>query len=63
MNKCTDGVKCTAAEHQANRRTEFTVTGYMAPVVLPDQFNPDQYKDGDNIDLKSLPEGFFGQCK
>ena len=63
MNKCSDGVKCTSAEHQANRRTEFTVTGYIAPAVLPDQFNPDQYKEGDNIDLKSLPEGFFGQCK
>ena len=26
-NKCTNGVKCTEEEHQANRRTEFRVTG------------------------------------
>lgn len=25
LNRCSDGVKCTAAEHQANRRTEFKV--------------------------------------
>src|SRR5690606_23789785 len=25
LNKCTDGVKCTEAEHQLNRRTEFKV--------------------------------------
>ena len=63
INQCSNGVKCTAAEHQANRRTEFTVTGYIAPAVLPEQFDPDQFKDGDMIDLKSLPEGFFGSCK
>jgi outer membrane protein OmpA-like peptidoglycan-associated protein len=26
-NKCTNGVKCSEEEHQANRRTEFRVTG------------------------------------
>ncbi len=26
VNKCSDGVKCTEAEHQANRRSEFIVT-------------------------------------
>ena len=26
-NKCKNGVKCTEEEHQANRRTEFRVTG------------------------------------
>lgn len=25
LNKCTNGVQCTAAEHQLNRRTEFTI--------------------------------------
>ncbi|MFC5282711.1 OmpA family protein [Pedobacter alpinus] len=25
LNKCTDGAKCTAADHQLNRRTEFKV--------------------------------------
>lgn len=27
VNKCRNGVKCTEEDHQANRRTEFTVTG------------------------------------
>jgi len=28
LNKCKDGVECTDDEHQANRRTEFTVLSY-----------------------------------
>ncbi len=28
VNRCADGVACTAAEHQANRRTEVTVLEY-----------------------------------
>lgn len=28
INKCADGVACSEAEHQENRRTEFTVTSY-----------------------------------
>ncbi|MFZ4456785.1 MAG: OmpA family protein [Bacteroidales bacterium] len=28
LNKCSDGVECTDDEHQANRRTEFTVLEY-----------------------------------
>ncbi|MNG03070.1 Outer membrane porin F precursor [compost metagenome] len=26
VNKCSDGVMCTEAEHQANRRSEFIIT-------------------------------------
>jgi outer membrane protein OmpA-like peptidoglycan-associated protein/tetratricopeptide (TPR) repeat protein len=62
-NKCADGVKCTSAEHQANRRTEFKVTGFTVPVVNPDQFDPGKYNEGDEIELKLLPEGFLLQCK
>lgn len=29
INKCIDGVACTDAEYQANRRTEFKVTGFL----------------------------------
>jgi outer membrane protein OmpA-like peptidoglycan-associated protein len=25
INKCADGVKCTEAEHQQNRRSEFII--------------------------------------
>jgi len=28
INRCADGVPCSEAEHQENRRTEFTVTSY-----------------------------------
>ena len=28
VNGCSDGVTCSDDEHQANRRTEFTITGY-----------------------------------
>jgi len=28
VNRCADGVACSEAEHQENRRTEFTVTSY-----------------------------------
>lgn len=33
-NKCSDGVKCTDAEHQQNRRTEFVI---LNPEVLIDE--------------------------
>jgi outer membrane protein OmpA-like peptidoglycan-associated protein len=26
VNKCSDGIQCTEAEHQANRRSEFIIT-------------------------------------
>ncbi|MFM8433388.1 MAG: OmpA family protein [Bacteroidota bacterium] len=29
VNGCTNGVKCTEEQHQANRRTEFKVVGFM----------------------------------
>ncbi|RQP15265.1 MAG: hypothetical protein EAS52_15705 [Parapedobacter sp.] len=28
VNRCADGVRCSSAEHQANRRTEITVLAY-----------------------------------
>ena len=28
VNKCVDGVPCSDAEHQANRRTEFKILGF-----------------------------------
>lgn len=63
INKCADHMKCDPAEHQANRRTEFKVTGYKAPDVNPDQFDQGKYIEGDELDIKLLPEGFWLQCK
>ncbi len=34
LNKCKDGVPCTEEEHQLNRRTEFTVTGFTDQPVI-----------------------------
>ena len=28
LNQCADGIKCSEAEHQINRRTEFKITKY-----------------------------------
>jgi outer membrane protein OmpA-like peptidoglycan-associated protein len=62
VNKCSNGVPCTEAEHQANRRTEFKVlTSYEDKSKTT--FNTDQFRDGEIIDSKSLPDGFFSNCK
>lgn len=62
-NKCSDGVECSPAEHQANRRTEFKVTGLTVPAVNPDQFDPGVYNQGQEINSKMLPPDFFSKCK
>jgi len=63
VNKCADGVICPATEHQANRRTEFKVTSITVQATLPDQFDPDMYREGQELDSKLLPVDFFGKCK
>jgi outer membrane protein OmpA-like peptidoglycan-associated protein len=63
VNKCADGVACTAAEHQANRRTEFKVTSLNSTVVNPDQFDPGIYNEGQELYSKMLPPDFFVNCK
>lgn len=35
VNPCGNGVRCTEEEHQANRRTEFTVTGMASSTSRP----------------------------
>jgi outer membrane protein OmpA-like peptidoglycan-associated protein len=62
-NKCSDGVKCTPEEHQANRRTEFKVTSFISPSTNTDQFDPGKYKVGEELELRLLPDGFLRQCK
>lgn len=62
-NKCADGIKCTDEEHQANRRTEFKVTGYTAPTSIMDQFDPDKFANGEELDARLMPGGFFNPCK
>jgi len=62
-NKCSDGVKCSPEEHQANRRTEFKVTGYKESASGPDQFDYNKYADGNEFESKSFPNDFFLPCK
>jgi|GEM_PF-208967 len=62
LNKCANGIRCSEAAHQANRRTEVKVTGYVLPDADSGLVNPDNYKDGDEIDQRELPNNFFETC-
>lgn len=62
-NRCADGVPCSEAEHQANRRTEFKVISTTTEQPKEPQFNPGNYKAGDKFDRSKLPADFFMQCK
>jgi outer membrane protein OmpA-like peptidoglycan-associated protein len=58
---CAEGVHCTEAEHQLNRRTEFhisvaSVTLNEAPVDLTG------YHEGDTVALHLFPADFFTNC-
>jgi len=59
INKCSDGVKCTPAEHQANRRTEIKITGILETKEKPAEESLDIYKDGQTLDIKSFGNTFF----
>ena len=62
LNKCSDGVDCTKEEHQANRRTEATITGFSPPQAAIESIDTDRFKDGDKISITALPAGFFDDC-
>ena len=59
LNNCTDGVKCTEEEYQANRRTEFKVTGVVSE---SSQRNLDEYVEGQVIPKERFGFGFFNAC-
>jgi len=63
LNGCSDGVPCTDEEHQANRRTEVKVTGYITTQKIYENINPDKFSDGEKINKKDLPKDFFEECK
>jgi outer membrane protein OmpA-like peptidoglycan-associated protein/tetratricopeptide (TPR) repeat protein len=62
VNQCADGVKCTEAEHQANRRTEFKITAINSEGFKAGGFNPDVFKAGDKIPAHLLEADFFKNC-
>jgi len=64
LNRCADGVLCSEAEHQANRRTEVKITGYTVPLkVVEKNIDTDRFNVGDKICKSTLPIGFFDSCK
>lgn len=62
-NKCADGVPCSDEEQQMNRRTEFKVTEYSSEQQQQGQFNPDLFRNGEELDIRLMPGGFFFPCK
>jgi outer membrane protein OmpA-like peptidoglycan-associated protein/tetratricopeptide (TPR) repeat protein len=61
VNRCSTGVPCSEAEHQANRRTEFKVISSYEDKTN-DTFNPEKFHEGETLDTRFLPDGFFSTC-
>ena len=59
---CATGKECTEAEHQANRRTEFRIVG-LSDQKINQPGEPARFKEGEFINVHSLPDGFFEDCK
>jgi len=62
VNKCADGVPCTEAEHQANRRTEFRITSIDGDEKGKKSFDPGVFKAGDKVPVQILDPEFFSGC-
>ncbi len=61
VNRCSNGVACTEAEHQQNRRTEFKITS-VGTSADGDFMNLDVYRSGDVVPQHLLGQGFFDNC-
>ena len=63
INRCADGVQCSEAEHQANRRTEVKIVDYDVEQKSPiEDVDPNKFKQGDVLNPKGLPVDFFDEC-
>jgi len=58
---CSRSMNCNEAEHQANRRTEFRITGWLTGQGTT-SFNPDLFNSGASIGISVFPAGFFSDC-
>ena len=58
---CAEGVHCTEAQHQANRRTEFKIS-VPSSIMQETAIDLEKYHDGDTLDLHFLPADFFENC-
>jgi outer membrane protein OmpA-like peptidoglycan-associated protein len=61
VNKCSNGIPCSDAEHQANRRTEFKIISTYVDNTNT-TFNPEKFREGETLDSRFLPDGFFFDC-
>jgi len=61
INHCSDGVPCTQAEHQANRRTEFKVTGFTK-AEANSNYDMSKFKGGEEIPVYLFDRDFFINC-
>ena len=58
---CMGGIECTEAEHQANRRTEFRITGFtgFTGQLINQTVDPDRLKAGQIVKVSDFPDNFF----
>jgi len=61
MNHCMDGIPCPPREHQANRRTEFKVTGFNKSAANSD-YDMSKFKSDEEIPAYLLDHDFFIDC-
>ena len=61
VNGCVDGVKCTDAEYQANRRTEFKIIS-VTPEPPPREIDESKYLNGDVYEKNVFSHDFFEGC-
>ena len=61
MNECSDGVPCSPAKHQANRRTEFKVTGFLESEANS-VYDMSKFKGDEEIPSYLFDRDFFINC-
>ena len=61
INHCIDGMPCSAREHQANRRTEFKVTGFIKTEANSD-YDMNKFASNEEIPVYLLDCNFFSDC-
>ncbi len=62
VNRCADGVPCSEAEHQANRRTEFKILDVQSDYFWKKPFDPSLFKANERIPVQMLDPDFFRGC-
>jgi outer membrane protein OmpA-like peptidoglycan-associated protein/tetratricopeptide (TPR) repeat protein len=62
INKCADGIPCTEAEHQANRRTEFKITSISSSVSRSVSIDLNLFESGNRLNIGKFNPDFFTNC-